>query len=309
MNCCAMRARFRATDRTGWKDAIDPDASRRLVAVIDQLAASPVLDGTVTRILSLCDDPDSTTADLVATLEGDAAFAASVLRFANSAACARPIRAETIRQAVMLVGRQHLRRLSLEVATSRFLDPISGYGAASFGQLYQHGLAVATMSAAVAEHTGVPADTAHLAGLLHDIGKLVMPRAFGEEAVDELIGGNPHGASRVLAERERFGIDHAQAGALLAERWGCPAEVATAIALHHGGTTGLGSSTECVASVQLANEVVAMLGGSQPDHDLMEIALERIGLEVGELEALAARVSLPGESPEAGAGSHGGGLR
>jgi diguanylate cyclase (GGDEF)-like protein/putative nucleotidyltransferase with HDIG domain len=280
-----------ATDCAPWKESIDPVAARSVAGAIDELAEFPVLDATVLRVIALCDDQDSTAADLVEALELDATFAANLLRFANSAARAHPIRAKTIRQAVMLVGRRALRRLALEAATFRFLERAKGNGRASCGQLHLHAITVALGSAACAEEARIPADIIHLAGLLHDVGKLVLPAVFGEEACDALVRDCPGGAERVLAERERFGIDHAQCGALLAERWGLPAEVASMIAWHHGGPTGVGSPNAEIACVQLADNVAGMLAGNEADHALLEVSLARLGLSPDVLDILAHQIT------------------
>src|SRR3954454_7069211 len=120
----------RVTDPARWRDAVLPDAEDRLLGAIDELADFPVLDGTVSRIIAIADDPETTTADLVAVLEGDPTFAANLLRYANSAMMARPVPAETARQAVTLVGRKSLRRLALEAATYRFFEKAPGTGSA-----------------------------------------------------------------------------------------------------------------------------------------------------------------------------------
>src|SRR4051812_895269 len=191
-----MEARH-ATDCAPWKDAIDPAAARSVAGAIDELAEFPVLDATVHRVIVLCDDADATAADLVTALEQDATFAANLLRFANSAARSHPIRAKTIRQAVMLVGRRALKRLALEAATYRFLERSRGNGRASLGQLHLHAITVATGAAVSAEEARVPADAVHLAGLLHDVGKLVLPAVFGEQRCDEIVRRCPAGAERV----------------------------------------------------------------------------------------------------------------
>ena len=280
-----------ATDCAPWRESIDPVAARSVAGAIDELAEFPVLDATVLRVIALCDDADSTAADLVEALEQDATFAANLLRFSNSAARAHPIRAKTIRQAVMLVGRRALRRLALEAATYRFLERAKGNGRASSGQMHLHAITVALGSAAAAEEARPTADVVHLAGLLHDIGKLVLPAVFGEEACDEIARQCPSGAERVLAERERFGIDHAQCGALLADRWGLPEEVASIIAWHHGGPTGVGSPNEEIACVQLADNVAGMLNGTEADHALLEVSLDRLNLSVDALDALAHQIT------------------
>ncbi|HEU4657879.1 MAG TPA: HDOD domain-containing protein [Capillimicrobium sp.] len=296
-----MEATQRATDGARWRDAVDPKVEDRLAAAIDELAQLPVLDATVTRILSAVDDPDSNAADLVAVLESDATFSANLLRFANSAARAHPIRAKTIRQAVMLVGRRALRQLALETATFRFLEEAPGTGA-SRGELHVHAISVAAAASAAADRLGVTGDVPHLAALLHDVGKLVLPLAFGEEACDEIAREHPHGPDRALAERERLGVDHAAAGALLAERWNLPEGVPEAIALHHGGPSGLASPEPTIAVVQLANELQRLLVGGGPDHALLDVALERCEADPTILDELA-RHALPAGAalPEAGA--------
>jgi diguanylate cyclase (GGDEF)-like protein/putative nucleotidyltransferase with HDIG domain len=294
-----MEARH-ATDCAPWRETIDPAAVRAVSGAIDELAEFPVLDATVLRVLHLCDDPDSTAADLVDALEQDATFAANLLRFANSAARAHPIRAKTIRQAVMLVGRRALRRLALEAATYRFLERAKGNGRKSRGQLHLHAITVAVAAAHTADEARVPADAVHLAGLLHDVGKLVLPLVFGEDESDMLVAEFPSGADRVLAERERFGIDHAQCGALLCERWGLPAEVASIVAWHHGGPTGVGSPNAEVACVQLADNVAGMLCGTEADHALLEVSLGRLGLTADILDVLAAQVALSDQRPDVG---------
>ena len=284
-----------ATDPARWRDAVRPEAEERLLGAIDELADFPVLDGTVSRVIAIADDPETTTADLVAVLEGDPTFAANLLRYANSPALARPIRAKTVRQAVMLVGRKALRRLALEAATYRFFERAPGTGSAR-GELHVHAIAVASVAAATAEQVRAHGDGPHLGGLLHDMGKLLLPIAFGAEACDEVAAIGGDGAEQIQVERERFGIDHALAGALLAERWGVTTEVVAAIAWHHGGPTGVGSPTPEIASVQIGNQVVHMVSGHEPDHVLLEVALERAGLPATALDALAEH-TLPSSRP------------
>jgi putative nucleotidyltransferase with HDIG domain len=295
-----MEAFTRATEGARWSELIDPQVEARLSTAIDELAQLPVLDATVLRVLDALDDPESTTADLVRVLEADPTFAANLLRYANSAARSHPIRARTIRQAVMLVGRRALRQLALETATYRFIELAPGNNA-SRGDLHLHALGVAGAAQAAATRLGQPTEVPHLAALLHDVGKLVLPLAFGDEACEAIARRHPDGAERALAERERLGVDHAAAGALLALRWNLPDGVPEAIALHHGGPSGLSSPTPQVAVVQLANELHRLLHDGAPDHALIDVALERCEVDATILDHIAPH-ALPHDAEPPGEG-------
>ena len=282
-----------ATDCAHWTSAVDPDGAKDCSGAIATLADFPVLDATVQRVIALCDDEHATTADLVDALECDPSFSANLLRFANSAAQAHPIRAKSVRQAVMLVGRVNLRRLAIEAATFRFLERARGNGGAACGDLHMHAVAVATCASVAATRVGVRGEAVHLGALLHDVGKLVLPAAFGAVDCDAIAAKHPGGAERVRAERERFGIDHAQAGGLLCLAWNLPEEVAAVVAWHHGGPTGAAVSDRAAACIQIANGVAAMVGGRQAEHTLLEAALAATGLGPSVFDEVAS-VGLPG---------------
>jgi len=135
--------------------AVDPNGAKDCSAAIATLADFPVFDATVQHVIALCDDENATTADLVEALECDQSFSANLLRFANSAAQAHPIRAKSIRQAVMLVGRVSLRRLAIKAATFRFLER-RGNGGVACGDLHMHAVAVAGCASVAADARGRP---------------------------------------------------------------------------------------------------------------------------------------------------------
>ncbi|MGO9752746.1 MAG: HDOD domain-containing protein [Solirubrobacteraceae bacterium] len=270
-----------------WRRELDPKVEARAAEAIARCERLPVLDRTIRRVLELTEDEESQTSDLVAVLEGDPALAANILRYANSAYVGRPIRAKTIRQAVTMVGRRSTRQLCLETVTFRFFESAPGIGRASLGQLHIHAVQVARIASQVAALLDIPNDLPHLAGLLHDCGKLVMPVAFDQAAMEELVSIHPSGVARAEAEWERFGLDHAYAGALLAEASGLDDEIVAAIAWHHGGRRGCVTPSTQVACVQIADNVACMLNGCDPDQTLLDSALRYLELESDVLDQLA----------------------
>jgi diguanylate cyclase (GGDEF)-like protein/putative nucleotidyltransferase with HDIG domain len=284
-----------------------PDVRVSLERTIEDIGPLPVLGGTVARVRDLAADPDATTPQLVAVIDEDESFSANLLRYANSAAYARPLRARTIHQAVTMVGRDALVRIALEASTYSLLEQIPGAGGRSRGAMHLHAVSVANCSAELARRTGASTDVAHLAGLLHDIGKLVLPLAFGVEAADEVARSRPAGAARVALEREQLGVDHAYAGALLSDQEGERGELFQTIHLHHGGREGAESPTREVACVQLGNAVVGMLAGDEADPQLLHAALACLGAEAAILDeiaesALQAQTGGANEAPAADAG-------
>jgi diguanylate cyclase (GGDEF)-like protein/putative nucleotidyltransferase with HDIG domain len=253
-------------------------AEQRLAGAVEQLGRLPVLSATVRRVQAIAESEDAGIGDMVAALEADQGLATDLLRYANSAACARPLRARSIRAAVTLVGRKAIAQLAIEAATFRFFQRAPGNGGRSIGHLHLHAAAVAGCAQGIAERTGANVDIAHLGGLLHDVGKLVMPLAFGTATLDAIAAEHPAGSLRAEAERKRLGVDHAAAGALVAAASRVETPVETAIAFHHGGADGLTIASPEGACIIIADEIVGLVSRPEPDYALLGPALESLEL-------------------------------
>ena len=127
-----------------------------------------------------------------------------------------------------------------------------------------------------------------LGGLLHDIGKLVMPIAFGEETMDEIASRASAGPARVALERDRLDCDHALAGAVLARASHVDEPVVAAILAHHDPDA---EPTNAIACVQLGNASVGMLAGIDPDPLLVARGLAALKLQAGVLDDVAVRAA------------------
>jgi diguanylate cyclase (GGDEF)-like protein/putative nucleotidyltransferase with HDIG domain len=253
-------------------------AEQHLLRAVEQLGRLPVLSATVRRVQVIAESDEASIGDMVAALESDQGLATDLLRYANSAASARPLRARSIRAAVTLVGRKAIAQLALEAATFRFFQRAPGNGGRSIGHLHLHAAAVAGCAQSIAERTGAGVDVAHLGGLLHDVGKLVMPLAFGTAPLDAIAAEHPAGALRAATERDRLGVDHAAAGALVARASQVETPVEIAIAFHHGGPDGRTIPSPEAACVIIADEIVGLASRAEPDYALLGPALETLGL-------------------------------
>ncbi len=115
---------------------VRPELEARLDGAVRTIGRLSVLEGTARAVRELAEDPHGSTDDLVAAIERDEGFATNLLRLANSAALARIVRAQTIRQAVTMVGRRALGQLALEAEVYRFLERAPGQGRVSRGQMH-----------------------------------------------------------------------------------------------------------------------------------------------------------------------------
>jgi diguanylate cyclase (GGDEF)-like protein/putative nucleotidyltransferase with HDIG domain len=159
--------------------------------------------------------------------------------------------------------------------------------------MHVHAIQVAAISARLAEEAGCDAQVAHLAGLLHDLGKLVLPVAFGEDLMESILVDAPGGPARVAAERAHLGTDHAWAGERFARAAGLDDETTACVGAHHGGRYGTWCPSNEAACVQAAEAAVALMAGLNADGSLLDAALGRLGLNESQLEDAAA-MALPG---------------
>jgi diguanylate cyclase (GGDEF)-like protein/putative nucleotidyltransferase with HDIG domain len=262
-------------------------ADRRLAEAVERLGRLPVLSATVRRVQAVAQSDEAGIGDMVSALEADQGLAADLLRYANRAARVRPLRARSIRAAVTLVGRKAIAQLALEAVILRFFQRAPGNGGRSIGHLHLHAAAVAGSAQGIAERTGAVEEVAHLGGLLHDVGKLVMPLAFGVDVLDPIAAAYPAGTARAAAERAVLGVDHAEAGVLVARASQVESPVELAIAWHHGGEDGLSIPSPEAACVIVADELVRLATRADPDTELLQRALATLGLDEDDFDDLA----------------------
>ena len=201
------------------------------------LQALAPLPDTAMRLLALLDDPDVPLREIANVAVRDVGISATMLRMANSAMFGLRGRVGSIGDALRIIGTAQARLLVLASGISQTAQkelPLYGLAAGSF---MKHSELVANLTMYVANEVRYPnMGNAYSAGLLHDIGKIVInglaqQQGSGADALVTVM--QERGYALPEAERELFGGDHAQIGRQLGELWSLPAELSQAIALHH----------------------------------------------------------------------------
>ncbi|MDP1572407.1 MAG: HDOD domain-containing protein [Vicinamibacterales bacterium] len=227
-----------------------------VLAGFDHLAPLPV---TAQRLVSLLSSDEVSLARVASLIEYDQVIAARVLRMARSAAYAGRMPADTVREAVVRLGTATVLELVLGdyLQTLRVSAPM--YDLAE-DELWAHGAATSlAVRALMAERprAGIPG-MALTAGLVHDIGKLLMVRTLKAQPAEVQACCEAHGVTWVEAERTLFGCDHAEVGAAMARAWSFPEPMVDTIARHHDSP--LAPPTPMLDAVVTANLAAKSIG-------------------------------------------------
>ncbi|WP_456431868.1 HDOD domain-containing protein [Thermosulfuriphilus sp.] len=222
-----------------------PPAVRLIIKTCQKI---PPLPSSILELLQKLASPEVSVKEISRIIERDQALSAMILKQINSAYYGLPRRVYSLKQAVALLGINEIRHLALRLSLRKTL--------LSEEALFLHALKVA----ALCEHRtegGFDPSLAYTAGLLHDIGKLVLKIAF-KERYQHLDSQHLWGRNLTEFEKDLFLVDHAQAGGLLADFWRLPPVLAEAIMNHHRSPEGLaglvGLADEAVNTEELSVE-------------------------------------------------------
>ena len=199
--------------------------------IIRQIQELPSLPVVVLELLSSMDQDDTDVHVLAQKIELDQALAAKTLRIANSSFYGMQSKVTSIPQAVSVLGFHSIRTVVTACAlTSSFAPAAGGF---DFQAFWRHSLATAIAARLLAPHLGVNPETAFTAGLLHDLGTLVLVTRFPAEHALVRSYRQAHDCQMADAELAVIGIDHAQVGSALAAYWKFPEAIQQAVADHH----------------------------------------------------------------------------
>jgi putative nucleotidyltransferase with HDIG domain len=194
----------------------------------------PTIPTALARILRVAQNPDSDFSELVGAVETDQSLAAKVLQVANSPfyGCRREIK--ELDQAVMMIGFNQVRTIAIGLTAFQTLHRRSGVVRFDRELFWAHSYFCGFVCRFIAKPLGfAQADMAFVAGLLHDIGKVILDSYFPTHFAQVIGALEKHPTSFVTAEHEIIGSGHDTVGGFLLEQWQLPDELVMAVTEHH----------------------------------------------------------------------------
>jgi HD-like signal output (HDOD) protein len=242
----------------------------------------PTLPTVYLALSEVIADPRSTAQDISQIVSNDPASASRVLRLANSVLYGFPGQIDTISRAVVVLGFDEVRNLVLATSVMDLFSKQDSAFDFRPGDFWAHSIGVGIATRLIGQACRLShVENLFVAGILHDIGKLVFFEFAEKEFTRALDQSNKCHQPLWEAELEILGMDHSQGGRLLAETWDLPPAIQKAIYSHHAGLSGE-PPEPLVAAVHIADTLVRALELGFGGDDLIprpnEQAWEVLGL-------------------------------
>lgn len=253
-----------------------------LVGVISSIESLPSLPSLYTEVVEEVNSPSGSLRKVGEIISKDVGMSAKILQLANSAAFGLPGHIASPAKAVLLLGLETIKSLILSVKIFSQFDQAAVPGL-SIASLWNHSIATAIIARSLATQHDMEQkkiDEAFMAGLLHDVGKLILLDRFPQKAGEIAILQNSRGYRPWRAEQKIIGTTHAQVGAYLMGIWGLSESIVEAIAYHHCPSQCPNAAFNILTTVHLANglEHGENEGANACDERLDNEYLTRLGI-------------------------------
>ncbi|OPZ60812.1 MAG: phosphodiesterase [Deltaproteobacteria bacterium ADurb.Bin510] len=214
---------------------VDWEYSRRFAEKVDLGSATLrrfrntetlfTLPSIANQIMELTADPYASALELAQVIRSDPALTTKILKIVNSAFYGFHRQVDSIENAVMILGNDEVANLAFTVAIARILEKVP---AAQGRELWAHSLMVALLSQWLGQRLGLEdVESLYTAGLLHDLGKLVLWQAGLQPTLEAA------SLTSLAGEEQVIGFSHAEMGGYIAERWNLPEKVVDSLMHHH----------------------------------------------------------------------------
>ena len=250
---------------------MNEESKKRYQRIIQDLGQIPTMPTIAAKVMQIVNDPHSSAEDVAKFISRDVALTSKVLRLANSAFYGIPRTISSVNSAIVILGFNTIRSLVLSASVLKVFPQKPGL-AASFDRkaFWKHSFMVGIASRMVAQiyrkKKLVDMETAFSAGLLHDIGKIILEQFSNDDYVPVLKAAKDQGLPLVVVERAILGMSHADVSGMLVDKWQMPNELKGPIVNHHSPMEDK-ASQDMACIVHYANHLCHVKGSGCMDNE------------------------------------------
>ncbi len=233
---------------------------RTIDKIIEKLGDLPSAPAILSKAIKLTSDINSNIADISRSISADQSISAKIVRMSNSPSFARIKRVSSLGEAIKVLGFNQLKSIIITASTFQMFDDCAHANVAA--DLWHHSFSTAIGCRTIAERlTALDKEEAYLAGLLHDVGKLVLLKTAPNVYTELIRIVKDSQTAFLIEEQKELGFNHADIGAALLDNWSFPKSISVAVANHHKCNLAHAPASEQLARVvALADSVSRYLG-------------------------------------------------
>jgi HD-like signal output (HDOD) protein len=216
----------------------------------------PSLPTSVTKVLEICNNPQTSPTDLNHVISLDPVLVGRVLKLINSAyyGIGQPV--TSLARAIIMLGINTVKNLALSTAVMGQLTPQKNYMGLDMEGFWRHSLCVGVAAKFLAKKRKIDSKMTEeyfTAGLLHDIGKIPLNAVLSKQYMLTVSNADRERKPLTLAEENAFGMNHCEAGEMIAIAWKLDGAIGDAIKYHHSCEEYSGNNKDILYSVAAAN--------------------------------------------------------
>ena len=270
-----------------------------ILSLVNTTIGLPTMPEVLTKINEVTAGPNSSAETVAAVVSKDPAVAANMLRIVNSAYYGLPVRVSSIKLAVSVLGFNMTKKVALKAAVfsafGKKREKLQQFDPLAFWQhaIYT-GVAARTLGQQSTMFAESNAEDLYIAGLLHDIGKIILLERAGPKYLACLRKAGQSGRQQFDVELEDFGFTHADVGSVLAIKWSLPEDLAIAIRYHHAPARDP-FHRSLSSLIHLADSLAWQAGKPSTSGTVGPLiaptVYDQVGLEPAQVEALLPRIA------------------
>lgn len=207
---------------------------QRIKKITESIIGLPTLPTVVSKMIDQVDSPRTSTAALARLISSDQALTAKVLKFANSAYYGFPREISTVNMAIVVLGFNAVKEMGLSLSVFDVFKKTPSNEYFDVTLFWEHSVGTGVAARMLARtYKPTLAGEAFVAGLLHDVGKVILKQYFDPEFAAIIKAQNEKGITLEEAELATIETTHSQIGNWLAEKWNLPELICETIRCHH----------------------------------------------------------------------------